>query len=323
MIFVFKYGKNTSEKPLSSPQVVRSSWNTRLDHFTCAAGSSALITTSNNNSLFLIALICVFALIGSMTKPAKCNPISLYTNTNTNANSFSNSSLLQHHYSPWLPNKFVDDFASTFANTFSSPIDSKCHEPSTTCVNRTRVITSPSHDDDSIATRTHPVNGTTSVHASTSSAPTFLDTIVYFNQCLALDGRSAFDICDSMLGWPRERQLEHFHLKYCHRYPLANVLSNSAWDRVVHTDRRTCEQVLSELVMLDKIVHTRVCEYESILARYDCQVKYSVKWSCQDCRVSAMHAILLNNQLYLIKLLILFYLITNFILLNNLLYSFV
>lgn len=121
---------------------------------------------------------------------------------------------------------------------------------------------------------------------ATSTAPKFDDTYAYVNQCLSLDEESVRSICDSTDWRARWKQLQHHHLKYCHRYPLVNVLSKDSKELVLYNDSEKCNDVLSELLMLDDIVHSRVCEYESLLARYDCQNNWSVKWTCEDCRVS-------------------------------------
>jgi hypothetical protein len=123
---------------------------------------------------------------------------------------------------------------------------------------------------------------------ATSPAPKFTDSLEYFNnQCLFLDGKSAKSICDSSQGVPRMRLLEQYHLKNCYRYPLVNVLGVDAWTMLFHSvNSHQCEQILSELQLIDNIVNQLVCEYDSLLARYDCQNGFSVKWTCDDCRVS-------------------------------------
>jgi hypothetical protein len=122
---------------------------------------------------------------------------------------------------------------------------------------------------------------------ATSPAPTFTDSLDFNNQCLFLDGKSAKSICDSSLGVPRMRLLEQYHLKNCHRYPLVSALSGDAWKTLLHSVySHQCEQILSELQLIDNIVNQLVCEYDSLLARYDCENGFSVKWTCDDCRVS-------------------------------------
>lgn len=106
------------------------------------------------------------------------------------------------------------------------------------------------------------------------------------NQCLIFDGGSVEAICD-LRHDPRlqRKRIELYHLKHCHR-PLSDVLSGSAWTQVRTFD---CSRLLDDLVTLEKIVYQLMCDYESLLARYNCDVGFSVNWSCQDCRVSVVH----------------------------------
>jgi hypothetical protein len=106
-----------------------------------------------------------------------------------------------------------------------------------------------------------------------------------FNSCLSLDGNSAESICDYSQGVPRLDQLRIYHLKHCHRYPLAIVLSKQAWLNVVHSNSSVCYNVLSELLVLDNRVNQLICDYDSLLSRYDCDTGFSVKWDCDECRV--------------------------------------
>ena len=130
------------------------------------------------------------------------------------------------------------------------------------------------------------------------SSPSFFDYLVDSNSnsnsnlmCLLLDGSSISQICDGFDESSRYHLLSQYHLKHCYRYPLLNVLSNNSLDLILGTTSTSysssqCNDVLTELVMLDHIVNQRLCEYDLLLNRYDCQTTWSVKWSCQDCRVS-------------------------------------
>lgn len=139
---------------------------------------------------------------------------------------------------------------------------------------------------------------------ASNSSPSFFDYLVDSNSnsnsnlmCLLLDGSSVSQICDDFDKSNRFHLLSQYHLKHCYRYPLLNVLSNNSLDLILGTTSSStststsysssqCNDVLTELVMLDHIVNQRLCEYDLLLNRYDCQTTWSVKWSCQDCRVS-------------------------------------
>lgn len=219
---------------------------------------------------------------------------------------------LKYHYSPWLHKHFVDNY-KTDSFCASNKMMNKCHNGlnldnydirltkdrdkillnvsnlnSISLINGTTSLTPHITENNDISSASVLTTKVSERTIATSPAPTFTDTIEQFNnECLFLDVKSAKTICDSSQGVPRLRLLERFHLKYCNRYPLVNVLSSDAWKMLLHSiDGHQCENILSELEMIDNIVNQLFCEYDSLLERYDCQYGFSVEWTCNDCRVS-------------------------------------
>jgi len=218
---------------------------------------------------------------------------------------------LKYHHSPWLYKELLNSIKPD-SNCESPKMTNKCHEQTSgdsgtrlisdgdrTALNNKTIVNQilPPNGSASKASNTMTNNNdyndlsTASVLASTASDDTIATSAAPFNvinnQCLFLDGESTKSICDSEKGVPRMMLLQKYHLKYCHRYPLVNVLSSDAWQSLLHSvNSRKCQQILSELEMIDNIVNQLICEYDALLERYDCQNGFSVKWSCNDCKVS-------------------------------------
>lgn len=80
--------------------------------------------------------------------------------------------------------------------------------------------------------------------------------------------------------------LSKYHLPFCHHYTLnlLTIKDNYAGNET------TCSQnllpILSQLISLDQTAYTFSCEFNSLVSRYNCQSGFSVKWDCDDCRVS-------------------------------------
>lgn len=72
------------------------------------------------------------------------------------------------------------------------------------------------------------------------------------------------------------------HLTFCQRYSL-QVLTNSSWITANYT---TCQLILNSILEQDNLAAKLSCQFNSLLARYNCQSGYSVKWNCSACSVS-------------------------------------
>jgi hypothetical protein len=218
---------------------------------------------------------------------------------------------LRYHDSPWLLKEFVQNYKASYCETpkmiykcrkkdsFDSDVSlngdkqqiafkNETYINIITSSNRSALKVSNTFENNDISTASVLATTASDGTIATSPAPKFTDSLEYLNnQCLFLDGKSAKSICDSSQGVPRMRLLKQYQLKNCYRYPLANVLSGYAWEKLFHSvNSDECERILSELQLIDNIVNQLVCEYDSLLARYDCENGFSVKWSCDDCRVS-------------------------------------
>lgn len=308
-----RHGRRTPKQPLI-PKLEKWLQNAVLFPQTCALMVSLILITMSR---------CASSATLAPTRPtsASTTEVDIMVSTaspapdTSPANPYAKSWPLRYHYSQWLRQEFVDEYRpeasceltqatdqcrtnrqtfqmsynrtsnqnnSHFVNVSASSLPSNGSAVKISLTMANKAVTG----ETSSLLRTRPGDGPT----ATSAAPKFLDSLlVSNNQCLFLDGKSAKTICDSSLGVPRLSLLEQYHLKYCDRYPLVSVLSYHAWQWLLHShdfNSEQCEQILSELVMIDQIVSQMICEYDSLLERFDCQNGFSVIWSCDHCRVS-------------------------------------
>lgn len=88
---------------------------------------------------------------------------------------------------------------------------------------------------------------------------------------------------------PSEREYSSsLHLPFCQRYSL-KVLTNSSWITANYT---TCQLILNSILDQDNLASKLSCQFDSLLARYNCQSGYSVKWNCPACSVSCNNLLL-------------------------------
>lgn len=93
--------------------------------------------------------------------------------------------------------------------------------------------------------------------------------------------------CHLDRGSLRSEQLNNTYLTHCSRYKLENLLSNEILMSIMHHDRGDCERILDEFVQLDETINQFDSLFIKLLSRYNCHNGYSVKWNCDDCKVSA------------------------------------
>lgn len=105
-----------------------------------------------------------------------------------------------------------------------------------------------------------------------------------FQQCHFLNESLIEEMCTTDRLPVRKLLLENLHLRTCRRYLVERALSKHLYTLVINST--DCSRILKELLLLDNLVEELSCEYESILHRYDCQSKWSVVWTCRDCKVS-------------------------------------
>jgi len=94
------------------------------------------------------------------------------------------------------------------------------------------------------------------------------------------------DTCDLDRGSQRNEYIDNSYLIHCSRYKLENLLSNELLMSIMHHDSGDCSKILDEFVQLDEVIGQFDLLFKNLLTRYNCHNGYSVKWSCEDCKVS-------------------------------------
>lgn len=56
---------------------------------------------------------------------------------------------------------------------------------------------------------------------------------------------------------------------------------------IMHDSTDQCERTLDEFIQLDEMIEQFNELFKKVLSRYNCHNGYSVKWNCDDCKVSA------------------------------------
>ncbi|XP_022238372.1 transmembrane protein FAM155A-like [Limulus polyphemus] len=93
-------------------------------------------------------------------------------------------------------------------------------------------------------------------------------------QCLSL----AY-LCALSPGREREKHLLNQRPCFCSHYLLTSVLG----PRGIKGSPEDCRTALTSVINLDTMAQQVTCEFEALLARYDCRGQYSVRFSCQEC----------------------------------------
>lgn len=91
-------------------------------------------------------------------------------------------------------------------------------------------------------------------------------------------------------GCQRKDRLNNTYLSNCARYKLENLLSNEVLMSIMHDSVEDCDRILEEFIQLDELINQFDTMFKKLLTRYNCHNGYSVKWSCEDCKVSALGA---------------------------------
>lgn len=55
---------------------------------------------------------------------------------------------------------------------------------------------------------------------------------------------------------------------------------------IMHDSVEECDKILDEFIQLDELINQFDYLFKNLLTRYNCHNGYSVKWSCEDCKVS-------------------------------------
>lgn len=101
-----------------------------------------------------------------------------------------------------------------------------------------------------------------------------------------LEHNLADKACRLDRGCQRRDRLNNTYMNYCTRYKLVNLLSTEILDYILHNSTEQCDKLLDEFIQLDEMIEHFDHLFRKLLERYNCHNGYSVKWSCDDCKVS-------------------------------------
>lgn len=93
--------------------------------------------------------------------------------------------------------------------------------------------------------------------------------------------------CKLDRGCQRKDRLNNTYLINCSRYKLESLLSNQVLMSIMHRSSSECESILDEFIQLDQLISQFDILFKNLLMRYNCHNGYSVKWTCEDCKVSS------------------------------------
>lgn len=96
----------------------------------------------------------------------------------------------------------------------------------------------------------------------------------------------AHQACQLDRGCQRKDSLNNTYLSHCSRYRLDSLLSNQILMSIMHRSTDECEKILDEFIQLDELISQFDHLFKNLLTRYNCHNGYSVKWNCEDCKVS-------------------------------------
>ena len=82
-----------------------------------------------------------------------------------------------------------------------------------------------------------------------------------------------------------ETKLKTLRLRHCCERTVESALHNQAHD-VVLKGGTGCVRTLNEVLETDALAARITCEFSEVLTRYDCKQIYSMKYHCNDCKVS-------------------------------------
>lgn len=74
------------------------------------------------------------------------------------------------------------------------------------------------------------------------------------------------------------------HLSFCSRYNLTSLIPHNTWHKI-RGNKTMCESTLRTLVTLDNTSRDLDCEFDTVIARYDCETGFSVNSNCSFCKV--------------------------------------
>lgn len=84
---------------------------------------------------------------------------------------------------------------------------------------------------------------------------------------------------DDRTAYLRPGRLSRYRLRHCCHHTVESVVQKP------YDDRSSCVEQVNEAMLMDSIAAAMSCQFNEVLARYDCKQKYSAK-SCDLCKVS-------------------------------------
>lgn len=118
-------------------------------------------------------------------------------------------------------------------------------------------------------------------------------------QCLFyLDENQTESICSFKLRnkdkWIDDKWLtslmQEIRLRHCCEHKLTESLSDALLDKV-YKGGEECRHVLNSLMDVDNLAARVSCEFNEVLSRFDCGQPYSVRFTCENCKVRHIHFI--------------------------------
>lgn len=92
--------------------------------------------------------------------------------------------------------------------------------------------------------------------------------------------------------------IQEIRLHHCCEHKLIESLSEALLDKV-YKGGEECTQILNSLIDVDNLAARVSCEFNEVLSRFDCGQPYSVRFSCDDCKVSHFNNYLSKSNLYI------------------------
>jgi len=104
------------------------------------------------------------------------------------------------------------------------------------------------------------------------------------HQCLEYARRQLIPaMCpDDPAAYRRPGRLSRYRLRHCCHHTVESVVQQP------YVDKDSCVDQVNKALDMDDIAAAMSCQFNEVLARYDCKQKYSAK-SCDSCKVSRLY----------------------------------
>ena len=131
-------------------------------------------------------------------------------------------------------------------------------------------------------------NESSSIYSSSGGSSGLADA-VNASQCLPYlhSSHAAECICAHGSGTKRIDTVRKYYLRHCYHYNLWHVLSSTMREGIVRSQQQ-CYDYMDLIDKWDNLAAQFICQFEDIIRRYDCAQSFSIKSSCQKCKVSSL-----------------------------------